>query len=59
MDMIFRNDEYRLPTDQAAANSRSQAHVNLIRRVPNKDAIRLGRRVAAWDDDFSRKPHRP
>ena len=26
--------------------------LNLIRRAPGKDSIRLRRKVAAWDDDF-------
>jgi len=31
----------------------SQAHgVNLIRRAPGEDSVRLRRKLAAWDDDF-------
>ena len=26
--------------------------VNLTRRAPGKDSLRLKRKVAAWDDDF-------
>jgi predicted transposase YbfD/YdcC len=54
MDMTFRDDECRLRTDHAPANFTTLKHIalNLIRRAPGKDSIRLRRKVASWDDDF-------
>jgi len=54
MDMIFRDDECRVRTDHAPANFTTIKHMalNLIRRAPGKDSIRLRRKVAAWDDDL-------
>jgi predicted transposase YbfD/YdcC len=54
MDMIFRDDECRIRTNNAPANFTTLKHMadNLIRRAPGKDSLRLRRKVAAWDDDF-------
>jgi predicted transposase YbfD/YdcC len=54
LDMVFRDDECRIRTDHAPANFTTIKHMalNLIRRAPGKDSIRLRRKVAAWDDDF-------
>lgn len=54
MDMIFRDDECRIRTDNAPANFTTIKHMahNLIRNTPGKDSLRLKRKVAAWDDDF-------
>jgi hypothetical protein len=54
LDMVFRDDECRLRTDHAPANFTTIKHMalNLIRRAPGKDSLRLKRKVAAWDDDF-------
>jgi len=54
MDMIFRDDECRVRTDHAPANFTTLRHMalNLIRKAPSKDSLRLKRKVAAWDDDF-------
>jgi predicted transposase YbfD/YdcC len=54
MDMIFRDDECRVRTDHAPANFTTVKHMalNLIRRAPGKDSVRLRRKVAAWDDNF-------
>jgi len=54
MDMNFRDDECRVRTDHAPANFTTIKHMalNLIRRAPGKDSLRLRRKVAAWDDDF-------
>jgi predicted transposase YbfD/YdcC len=54
MDMIFRDDECRVRTDHAPANFTTLKHMalNLIRKAPGKDSVRLRRKVAAWDDDF-------
>jgi predicted transposase YbfD/YdcC len=54
MDMIFRDDECRIRTDHAPANFTTLRHIalNLIRKAPGKDSLRLKRKIAAWDDDF-------
>jgi predicted transposase YbfD/YdcC len=54
MDMIFRDDECRIRTDHAPANFTTLRHMalNLIRKAPSKDSLRLKRKIAAWDDDF-------
>src|SRR5215216_5879682 len=54
MDMIFRDDECRIRTDHAPANFTTLRHMalNLIRKAPGKDSLRLKRKIAAWDDDF-------
>ena len=54
MDLIFRDDECRIRTDHAPANFTTLRHMalNLIRKAPGKDSLRLKRKVAAWDDDF-------
>jgi predicted transposase YbfD/YdcC len=54
MDMVFRDDECRLRTDHAPANFTTIKHIalNLMRRGPGKDSLRLRRKVAAWDDTY-------
>ena len=54
MDMVFRDDECRIRTDHAPANFTTIKHMalNLTRRAPGKDSIRLRRKVAAWDEDY-------
>jgi predicted transposase YbfD/YdcC len=54
LDMIFRDDECRVRTDHAPANFTTIKHIalNLLRKAPGKDSLRLRRKVAAWDDDF-------
>jgi len=54
MDMVFRDDECRVRTDNAPANFVTLKHMasNLIRRAPGKDSQRLKRMTATWDDDF-------
>jgi predicted transposase YbfD/YdcC len=54
LDMVFRDDECRVRTQHAPANLTTIKHMalNLIRRAPSKDSIRLRRKVAAWDDEF-------
>ncbi|MER8467826.1 ISAs1 family transposase, partial [Mesorhizobium sp. M1396] len=49
LDMVFRDDECRLRTDHAPANFTTIKHMalNLIRRAPGKDSLRLKRKVAA------------
>ncbi|NNM68852.1 MAG: ISAs1 family transposase, partial [Gallionella sp.] len=54
MDMVFRDDEGRVRTENAPANFTTIKHMahNLIRKTPGKDSLRLKKKVAAWDDDF-------
>ena len=54
MDMIFRDDECRVRTDNAPANFTTLKHmaINLLRSAPGNDSLRLRRKVAAWDNDF-------
>lgn len=54
MDMVFRDDECRVRTQHAPANFTTIKHIalNLLRRAPGKDSLRLKRKVAAWDDTF-------
>jgi predicted transposase YbfD/YdcC len=54
MDMIFRDDECRLRTDNAPANFATMKHIayNLMRQAKTTDSMRSRRKVAAWDDDF-------
>ncbi|WP_016918694.1 ISAs1 family transposase [Methylocystis parvus] len=54
MDMVFRDDECRVRTENAPANfvTLKQMANNLIRRAPGEDSQRLKRMTAAWDDDF-------
>ena len=54
MDMVFRDDEFRVRTDHAPANFSTIKHMahNLIRLAPGKDLLRLKRIGGAWDDYF-------
>lgn len=54
MDMVFRDDECRIRTDNAPANFTTIKHMalNLLRRASGKDSLRLRRKIAAWDDEF-------
>jgi predicted transposase YbfD/YdcC len=54
MDMIFRDDECRIRTDNAPANLVTLKHMaqNLTRKAPGKDSLRMRRKTAGWDDDF-------
>src|ERR1700733_13459220 len=54
MDMVFRDDECRVRTNHAPANSTTIKHMahNLLRRPASKDSFRLRRKVAGWDDEF-------
>ena len=54
LDMIFRDDECRVRTDNAPANFATIKHMayNVMRRAATKDSLRLRRKVAAWDDEF-------
>jgi predicted transposase YbfD/YdcC len=54
MDMIFRDDECRVRTQNAPANFTTLKHMahNLIRKAAGKHSFRLKRKIAAWDDEF-------
>ena len=54
MDMVFRDDECRVRTDNAPANFATFRHMayNIARKASGKDSIRLRRKTAAWDDDY-------
>ena len=54
MDMVFRDDECRVRTENAPANFTTIKHMasNLFRKAPGKDSQRLRRMTAAWDDEF-------
>jgi hypothetical protein len=54
MDMVFRDDECRVRTENAPAYFTTLKHMahNLTRRAPGKDSLRLRRKTAAWDDDY-------
>jgi predicted transposase YbfD/YdcC len=54
MDMVFRDDECRVRTDNAPANFATFRHMayNLARKAPGKDSIRLRRKTASWDDEY-------
>jgi len=54
MDMLFRDDECRVRTENAPANFTTLKHManNIIRKAPGRDSQRLKRKTAGWDDDF-------
>jgi len=56
MDMMFRDDECRVRTENAPANFTTIKHMalNLIRLKSSgkKDSLRVRRFVASWDDDY-------
>jgi predicted transposase YbfD/YdcC len=52
MDMVFRDDECHVRTDNATANFATCRHIayNLTRKAIRKDSIRLRYKAAGWDD---------
>ena len=54
LDMMFRDDECRVRTENAPANFVTIKHMalNLLRRSAVKLSLRGRRKAAAWDDDF-------
>jgi predicted transposase YbfD/YdcC len=54
MDMMFRDDECRIRTENAPANFTTLRHMaqNLYQKSPTKDSLRLKRKTAAWDDEY-------
>ena len=59
LDMIFRDDECRVRTDNAPFNLAIIKHItlNVLRTGKSKDLLRMRRKVAAWDENALR-PHR-
>jgi predicted transposase YbfD/YdcC len=53
LDMIFRDDECRVRTDNAPFNLALIKHIalNLLRTGKSKDSLRMRRKVAAWDEN--------
>jgi predicted transposase YbfD/YdcC len=54
MDMVFRDDECRIRSDNAPANFTTIKHMasNVLRRGKGKHSMRASRHVAAWNEDF-------
>jgi predicted transposase YbfD/YdcC len=54
LDMLFRDDECRVRTDNAPANFTTMKHManNIFRLAAGKDSQRLKRKTASWDDDY-------
>ena len=52
LDMIFRDDECRVRTDNAPFNLAIVKHIalNVLRTGKSRDSLRMRRKVAAWDD---------
>ena len=53
LDMIFRDDECRVRTDNAPFNLAIVKHIalNVLRTGKSKDSLRMRRKVAAWDEN--------
>ena len=54
MDMLFRDDECRIRTENAPANFTTIKHMagNLLRRGAGKQSLRVKRKICAWNDDY-------
>lgn len=54
MDIVFRDDECRVRTRNAAANFVTIKHIalNMLKQVERKASMRVKRKLAAWDDAF-------
>jgi len=53
LDMIFRDDDCRVRTDNAPANLTIIKHIalNVLRTGKSRDSLRMRRKVAAWDEN--------
>lgn len=53
LDMVFRDDECRVRTDNAPFNLAIVKHIalNVLRTGKSKDSLRMRRKVAAWDEN--------
>ena len=54
MDMVFRDDECRIRSQNGPANFATIKHMasNMLRRGKGKYSMRASRHVAAWNEDF-------
>ena len=54
MDMVFRDDECRIRSQNAPSNFTTIKHMasNLLRRGKGKHSMRASRHLAAWNEDF-------
>jgi predicted transposase YbfD/YdcC len=54
LDMVFRDDECRMRTQNAPVNFATIKHIasNLLRKAPGKGSMLMKSHKAAWDDDF-------
>jgi predicted transposase YbfD/YdcC len=54
LDMVFRDDECRMRTQNAPLNFATIKHIatNLLRKAPGKGSMLMKCHKAAWDDDF-------
>ena len=54
LDMLFRDEECRVRTENAPANFTTLKHIanNIFRAAPGKDSQRLRRKTAGWDDEY-------
>ena len=54
MDMVFRDDECRVRTQNAPVNFATIKHIatNLLRKAPGKGSMLMKSHKAAWDDEF-------
>jgi len=54
LDIVFRDDECRVRTRNAAANFVTIKHIalNMLKQPARKASMRVRRKVAGWDDDF-------
>ena len=53
LDVVFRDDERRVRTDNAPFNLAIVKHIalNVLRTGKSKDSLRIRRKVAAWDEN--------
>lgn len=54
LDVVFKEDQSRLRTGHGAKNMAVVRHfaINLVRAAPDKNSIKLRRKLAGWDDDY-------
>ena len=54
MDMLFRDDEFRIRTANAPTNFTTIKHMagNLLRHGKGKQSLRLKRKMCGWNDDY-------
>ena len=53
LDMVFRDDDCRVRTDNAPFNLAIVKHIalNVLRTGKTKNSLRMRRKVAAWDEN--------